>query len=178
MPNIQRWMWLTIVATLYLSPATTQADTPDWPRIRSSDAVVLETLAIGQSRSGTFRALMKRLGRSDLIVHIDRRETRTRPLAVTRFIAATKHARYLRITLDVNRAGDASISLLGHELRHAVELAEAPWVSDEATYRLLYERIGHASCGAPSWCFDTPAAVAAGYQVLAELRGGRKEEAE
>jgi hypothetical protein len=42
-------------------------------------------------------------------------------------------------------------------------------VIDEETYGRLYQAIGKASCDAPRWCFDTKAAVKAGYRVLREL---------
>ena len=63
------------------------------------------------------------------------------------------------------------MALLGHELQHAVELAEAPAVEDAADYEQLYERIGYESCSsAARRCFETDAAVQAGRDVLRELR--------
>ena len=63
------------------------------------------------------------------------------------------------------------MALLGHELRHAVELAEAPAVDDGDDYERLYDRIGYLSCtrAAPR-CYETVAAVRAGRAVLGELR--------
>ena len=59
--------------------------------------------------------------------------------------------------------------MLGHELRHALELADAPWVMDDAAVVSLYREIGYASCARPTPCYDTQEAVAAGRRVLAEL---------
>ena len=61
------------------------------------------------------------------------------------------------------------MGLLGHELRHALEVADARWVVDQHTYGVFYRVIGTASCAAPRWCFDTPAAVAAGRRVFKEV---------
>ena len=63
------------------------------------------------------------------------------------------------------------MALLGHELRHAVELAEAPTVEDSDDYERLYDRIGYESCSrAAPRCYETEAAVRAGRDVLSELR--------
>ena len=63
------------------------------------------------------------------------------------------------------------MALLGHELRHAVELAEAPAVDDDGDYQRLYDRIGYQSCSrAAPRCYETDAAVRAGRAVLTELR--------
>ena len=61
------------------------------------------------------------------------------------------------------------IALVGHELRHALEVAESPDVRDEAGLIALYERIGHPSTGIHQ--YDTLAAQDAGRQVKAELKG-------
>jgi hypothetical protein len=78
--------------------------------------------------------------------------------------------RFLGVTVRMPLVTDAGVALLGHELRHAAEVAAAPWVTDERLYGILYERIGHAQCSRPQRCFDTVAAVDAGRQVLRELR--------
>ena len=91
--------------------------------------------------------------------------------AYTQFITYAGSYRFVRITLNVAEADDTSVALLGHELRHAVELAEAPAVDDDGDYQRLYDRIGYLSCtrAAPR-CYETVAAVQAGRAVLVELR--------
>jgi hypothetical protein len=144
------------------------------PHVRSTDAIVLAALARGRARSETFRGLVDRLEASDVIVHVERRQGGRRPSGFTQFIAATRHVRSLRITLAADEASDATAALLGHELRHALEIAQAPAVIDESSYREHYREIGQASCGPPHWCVDTAAAVHAGARMYAELRAGRR----
>ena len=144
------------------------------PHVRSTDSVVLAALATGIAISNTFRHLLDRLDASDVIVHVERRQGRVRPSGYTQFIGATRHVRYLRITLTADEVSDAMVAILGHELRHAVETAEVPEVTDQSSYRELYRAIGRSSCGPPQWCFDTEAAVYAGARVHAELRGKRR----
>ena len=77
--------------------------------------------------------------------------------------------RYLRIQVGGHTGSNDSIALVGHELRHALEVAESPEVRDEASLIALYERIGHHSAGTHH--YDTGAAQAAGRKVKAELAG-------
>ena len=143
----------------------------DSPRVRFTDPVVGDALSRGVSRSKTFRDLLTRLAASDLVVYVERAApSRSRTSGHIQFVGATPLYRYARITLYADRSTDAIVALLGHELQHAVEIADAPSVVDERTYGELYRSIGKASCGAPRWCFDTKAAMKAGYRVLRELR--------
>jgi hypothetical protein len=153
------------------SPVRTRAS---MPHVRSTDPIVLAALARGVTMSATFRAMIEQLEASDVIVHIERREGGKVGSGFTQFITATRYARYLRITLAARDAADATVALLGHELRHALEAAAAPDVIDEASYRALYHEIGRSSCGPPQWCFDTAAAVRAGARVYAELHSARR----
>ena len=155
-------------------PCNGSTPRPSAPHVRSTDAVVLATLARGSAHSATFRRLLEQLEMSDVIVHVERRPRWERPHGATRFIAATPYARYLRITIAATDASDAIVALLGHELRHAVETADAPEVVDESSFHALYRRIGHASCAPPQWCFDTATAVRTGIDVYTELRRVRR----
>ena len=74
--------------------------------------------------------------------------------------------RYVRIQIALRGAPEDTIALLGHELRHALEVAEAPSVSDDEGLTRLYQRIG-VSGGAHQ--FDTMAAQQAGRAVRKEL---------
>lgn len=167
---IVRFVSLLVAVSCLCTPAP--AETP--PAVRSTDPVVLTALRRGAALSVTFRALLSRLQASDVIVHVQRRAPASRVSGFTRFVTATPSARYLRITLQADVADDATVGLLGHELQHAAEVADAPWVRDEAAFGVLYRSIGHAACAPPRWCFDTAAAVSAGRQVYAEVGSGRR----
>ena len=69
-------------------------------------------------------------------------------------------------------SADVQIALIGHELRHAVEIADAPDVVDASSLVREYEKIGFLSPRVtPGVSFDSDAAVEAGYQVLRDLSG-------
>ena len=56
--------------------------------------------------------------------------------------------------------------LLGHELQHAIEVAQEAWVHDQATLTALYQRIGmHGG----HHVYDTIAAQQVGRMVRREL---------
>ncbi len=142
---------------------------PKW--LRTGDAGLSSAMARGRDRSPTFRALLERLDQSDLIVYFKRGPLTGSAAAATQLVAVSGGYRYLHVTLEPNPAADLGVSLLGHELRHAVELADAPWVVDGDTMQALYRSIGFSTCDGLHRCYDTHAAVDAGRQVFAELRG-------
>ena len=138
--------------------------------VRAIDETMSSMLAEGMRRSGTFAHLVLALDQSDVIVYIES-ERRMPPAIAGRLLLAAGPAghRYLRIQVTGYPRSDEVIALVGHELQHALEVAESPQVRDKASLIALYERIGHPGIGAHQ--YDTVAAQAAGRQVKAELLG-------
>jgi len=141
------------------------------PCLRSDDPIVTDLVTRGLDASDTFRKLYQRLEGSDLIVHLRRGTSLPAGSGYNQFITHAGSYRFVRITLNVDRVGDDAVALLGHELRHAVELAEEPAVDDRHEYERMYDRIGYQSCqrAAPR-CYETLAAVIAGRDVMRELK--------
>jgi hypothetical protein len=75
--------------------------------------------------------------------------------------------RYLRVQVALAMNPDEMISIIAHELRHAIEIADAPDVRNETGLVKLYERIGRKS-GLPH-CYETQAAQDAARHVRREL---------
>jgi hypothetical protein len=143
------------------------------PHLRFTDARIRTAVQQGCQYSATFRSLLTRLEASDLIVYIRPSDRAVRGAdGRTSLIAATGSRRYLVISLNRCRSFDALIGLLGHELRHAAEIADAPEVVDEATLIAFYERIGTGRRLGAVRQYETPAAVAAGRQVMREIMAG------
>src|SRR5207249_2099388 len=96
------------------------------PHIRSESAGLRELIRITAEQSPTVRALIDRLDRSDVVVYV-----RARPLPSASLdgriglLSVTAAARYLVIELACPRSMLLQSVTLGHELRHAVEIAEA-----------------------------------------------------
>jgi len=68
-------------------------------------------------------------------------------------------------------AEPSALAILGHELRHALEIASAPWVADELSLEKLYTQIGFLNCLRTGGFgdFETADALEAGERVHHEL---------
>ena len=94
--------------------------------VRPLDSVASEALDRGLARSETFRALVAGLQGSDLIVHvITRRDLPSQLAGMTRFVTDRGASRYVRVELAAWLSANARVSVLGHELQHASEIASS-----------------------------------------------------
>jgi hypothetical protein len=138
--------------------------------VRSTNARVRNALREGELKSATFRELLAHLQQSDVILHIEAGDcTCNRAKACLSFVAQAGPVRYIRATVSLRQIQKDVVEQIGHELRHAVELADAPEVIDPATLRQLYTRIGRSSCGSPCG-YETREALRAQSAVRAELQ--------
>jgi hypothetical protein len=159
---------LVLSTALALAPldASAALDSPN-RHVRSQDRSVRQLLKRGFTHSLTFRNLIARLERSDVIVYIQ--EVAWLPGAIDgrMMMLPTAHGqRYVRIQVVTRGAPDEDAALIGHELQHAIEVAEEAGVNDQATLTALYERIGmHGG----HHVYDTLAAREVGRMVRREL---------
>ena len=139
--------------------------------IRTTSAALRTLIAAGIERSPTFRALVDQLEASDVVVYVDFRTFNERGLGgQILFVGAAGGRRYVQVFVAPLQDLDC-LAILGHELRHAVEIASAPSVVDSASMARCYERIGyHVPPHANR--FDTSNAVESGRRVLYEARTG------
>ena len=168
--------WLIIVCVFAFRAGVLLAAPANPPsRVRSTDATILELLREGRERSSTFSMLIDAVDRSRGIVYVEFGDCVFGRLhgCMLPFIAPTGGDRYLRIivTPDKNRRNrDQLLALIGHELRHAIEVIEHEEVIDVATMELLYRRIGIPITGRVGG-YETSAARVAENAVLSELLG-------
>jgi hypothetical protein len=142
-------------------------------RVRSTDTAILELLKEGRERSTTFRALIDAIDQSNGIVYVEFGFCAYGHLdgCLLPFLASTDGDRYMRIIVMPKTRGfcsDQLLGLIGHELRHAVEVLEDSEVVDVATMEAMYRKTGIPIAGGPRG-FETAAARAAGAAVLSEL---------
>jgi hypothetical protein len=136
--------------------------------IRSESNSLRGALRLGLSDSPTFRAMAEELARSNLIIHVEATILPHGADGMLRFVTTAGGFRYVRISIAPRLTSQMLVAMIGHELRHAVEIARAPEVVDETSMVRLYRRIGF-SCEKPA-TFDTRAAISVGTQVLRELK--------
>jgi hypothetical protein len=123
-------------------------------------------------RSPAIREWMDRLQELDVTVYV-------RPKQFTRqdldgrvaLISKAGNHRYLVIELACNRSEVTQVATLGHELFHAIEIAEEASVVNAETLAAFYTRIGVRTSGSTSGLrtFETGAAAAAGLRARREL---------
>jgi hypothetical protein len=141
-----------------------------WPvRVRAADQHADALLRRGRDASPTFREMLELLEHSDLIVHVE-----TRAIALPgqiQLVAATPGCRYLRVSVRTPGLDTEQTAWLAHELWHAVEIAGAADVRDQASLQRLYKRIGRADRYGDT--AESAAAQEAWTKVLGELRSVR-----
>jgi hypothetical protein len=162
-------LMIAIGATLQAQAAPID-DTTASPHVRPTREV--RTLVDDAARgSGAIRALMDRLEALDVTVYIRAVTFADSNLeGRAALLAGQVGHRYLVIELACGRSRLSQMATLGHELHHAVEIAEEPSVVDARTLAALYERIGRKTS---DWngrqTFETDAAADAGLRARREL---------
>jgi hypothetical protein len=140
--------------------------------VRSGDRVLNGLLAEGYARSTTFRGLVDSIGKTDALVYVEAGVCAFGHLdaCLLPHMTATPGTRYLRIVLTQPvRVGRRNllIALIGHELRHALEVAERPDVLTVTSMAEMFRRIGFPLKERPG--YETSAARIAGGAVLRDL---------
>ena len=138
------------------------------PHVRGTTARMSEMLRDASKRSSTFAALMATIDASDVIVHVE--EVRQLPVGIDgrlTFVHAAGGVRYLRVQILGGRGTIDTMSTVGHELQHAVEVATQPNVRDLASFATLYMQIGDQPIRSDR--YDTAAAREAGRRIRNEM---------
>jgi hypothetical protein len=120
-----------------------QATSPHARRVRPVDPEARSLLTDARNRSATVRTLLARLEASDVIVYVqrglfDRIEIEGR----TSLIVTVPEARFVRVIVRSGLSADRGVEMLGHELRHAYEIATALGVRSERDLQQHFATIG------------------------------------
>jgi hypothetical protein len=163
-----KWLQRVALLILLLLPAVpARAHRPE--RVRGDTEEVRLLISSGMRRSPTFSAIVDQLEASDLIVEVQCGRFKSSMLAGrTVLLAARPSVRYVLVEIACPMSEAAALAILGHELRHALEIASAPWVVDEASVEKLYTRIGYPACFSAG-DFETSNAREAGERVHHDL---------
>jgi PadR family transcriptional regulator PadR len=144
--------------------------------VRTTQPAILVLVNEGKARSETFRRLVATLDASDVIVYLEPKMTR--PMLggyLFHAVGGRGDWRYLRIAVDFQGAPNRVISLLAHELQHAVEVAQAPEARDGESLEKMFSRLAiPGGCGG-STCYETQASKDVESTVGDELRAARHQ---
>lgn len=155
--------YFTIVVSIVFLPATAVAQST--LTLRPVDTLAAATFARALEGSAIVRALVERLEASDVIVHIETAAHMPAGIGgMTRFVTSSGGYRYLRITLASAMTLRGRSAMLGHELKHACEVAESR-ASNRESMRKLFETHGHTF----GRYFETTAAIRVERDVRIEL---------
>jgi hypothetical protein len=118
--------------------------------------------------------MLEQLEHSDVIVYVRHRSFQTSTLEGRIGLLASPtnhHIRFLVLELATGGSLLQQMVALGHELRHAVEIADAPSIVDAHTLSAHYAVIGmRMNAESDRETFETRAACNAAAQVRLELR--------
>lgn len=147
-------------------PSTADAQPVPLQRVHGSSKMAMNLLRQGMDRSATIRRLVAELEQSDLEVRVG-----VKPVfghaAQTTLAGAASSSRSLEIVVDLFLDPARQLELLGHELRHATEIASARDVHDEAGLRALLQVIGWQTSNRNT--FETEAARQTEIRVRHDL---------
>jgi hypothetical protein len=174
-----RFVWMAGVCLLALCTPTqgqtmTDRNHAGPTHVRGTTAALQALIADTAAKSPAFRAMLDRLEASTVIVYVRIAPLPTLSLdgrtAFLKVDTPTPDARLLVVELSCSRPIVAQTATLAHELRHAIEIADAPWVIGAETLERYYAQIGFRldPDGFPMR-FETVAAREAGKQVRREL---------
>jgi hypothetical protein len=144
--------------------------------IRASDEELVALLEEGLRRSPTFKGLVDRLSKSDVILYV-RPDVTAKNNAATRltFLAAKGGFRYLVIRVASGRSKEQQLGMLGHEMQHAVIIADASSVIDSQSLKKEFERVGKLTQPAvgDDFFFESPVAEDVKRRILAEVAAAK-----
>ena len=135
--------------------------------VRSSNSQLIALMEQAGERSATFRDLVDTINASDSIVFVEPGKCGHGVRACFVSVNATKSARYMRVVVDTRKADWDLMGSIGHELRHTIEVIDAPNIRDNASKYFFYEQIGTKGTSSAR---ETRAAVDAGDAVRDEVR--------
>jgi len=135
-------------------------------RVRGTDPRAQALVARAEKASPTVAALLAALEPTDVVVMVQVAFVPNELGGDMRLLTAAAGSRYLAVRVAATRSPAEQIEFLGHELRHAQEVAGAADVRDEAGLARLMARIGRAT---GRGTFETDAAVQVSRQIRREL---------
>lgn len=163
-----------LLVLLISAPPVAADSVPDTgqPHVRITDRHLRTLFAEGVRSSPTLRALVSRLDASDVVVYVQ-----PDPYASPGFagrltlLSVVGDIRYVLVRVAPLSSAVQELGMVGHELQHAVEVAEKPEIVDASSMYREYMRMGYVSGSTGSGLvFDTRAAIEVGELVSQELR--------
>lgn len=164
---------LLIVASVVMAASSDDHVT----HIRTADPAIRSLVGEAWLRSATFRKLLDTLEASDVVVYIRADPTLPQWLdARTSFVTTATGTRYLEVAFKPNEDVLLTMTLIGHELGHACEVAADASIVDVTSMGTRYLANGDdVRMRGDRTLVETDYAVQIGKQVRRELRPHRSD---
>jgi hypothetical protein len=163
-----------MLTMMLLALAVTAQDSSQ-RHVRAAESRILALIDAGISRSATFRSLVASLDESDVIVYIEPKTTRQNLGAyLAHQIISRGGHRYLQIAVPILGSETRLVTLLAHELQHAVEVAQAPEAIDSTSLEQLFDRLAVRFGCDGSTCSETQGAKDVEHAVGEELKAAQR----
>ena len=144
------------------------------PHLRVEDRQLQQLVEQGTRQSETLHLLVTNLESSDVIAYLRcDPQLGKRMFGNLSFVTLAGNYRFVLIRVGCVGARVHQIAVIGHELRHAIEVADASGIVDVASFQREYSRIGFPSNFVSRdhvMSYETDNAKQAGVRILHELR--------
>jgi hypothetical protein len=172
-------MAVAMTAAILTTPLRAEErDTARGVRLRTGSPRLRSLIDESAERSPAFRSLVDEIAASNVIVYLDYHLFRdTEGDGRLLFLGAAGGRRYVLLQIACLRRRIDEFAILGHELRHAAEVAAAPAIVDARSMARHYVIIGmlaHETQGRQ--CYETRAAKEIGRRVQDEVLASIKAE--
>jgi DNA-binding PadR family transcriptional regulator len=174
--SLERVAALPRSATVMLAATLLSHVSEDLTHVRALEPRILALIETGIRRSETFRHLVDTLNASDVIVYIEPKQTREALGGyLSHKVTAGGAFRYLRVKIVTQGAENRLISVLAHELQHAVEVAQAPEARDAESLANVVRRLAFQFGCDSTTCYETQASRDVEHAVRDELRAAARQ---
>ena len=146
---------------------TTSAES-DHDRVRTIDPTIATLIRQATERSQTFQRLVDLINASNGIVYIEKGICGHGVRGCFVNVTMAGSNRMLWVMVDPRGVDCDVMGLIGHELRHALEVLDDPSVTGFSNMYFLYTREGRNNFRSSP--FETDEAERAGFTVRAEVR--------
>ena len=164
---------ITVLALLLSLALPEQSAAQAGPHLRVLDHVLKAVLDRGMAQSPTLQKLVAEIETTRILVFAEC--SMRMPSGVggrMNFVTNANDYRFVRIAVDCMLTERWQITLLAHELQHALEIGRNPDVVDVEAMESLYEEIGYpTSREGGIRHFETEAAIVIQRAVERELEG-------
>ena len=167
--RIECLVMVLVFVTCVPAGAITAENPPHPSTLRPMDAQLRGVVRAGSEQSPSFRALVDRLAATDVVVYVQCAQLRSHLDGELQFMSAVGGIRYVLVRLSRQLTRWRKIAILGHELQHALEIAERPEIVDSTTLARAYEQFGFMRRAGSRVDFDTAAAIGTGNTIWREV---------